>query len=56
MPAPPTHIADYERAIGPDTAAILKVHPSNYTVVGFTASVTPSDRSVLTSPFSRGAI
>ena len=34
-----THLADYERAITPDTAAILKVHPSNYSVVGFTASV-----------------
>ncbi|MGH2730588.1 MAG: L-seryl-tRNA(Sec) selenium transferase, partial [Actinomycetota bacterium] len=34
-----THLADYERAITPDTAAILKVHPSNYRVVGFTASV-----------------
>lgn len=36
-----THLEDYERAIGPDTAAILKVHPSNYRVVGFTASVEP---------------
>ncbi|MDQ1605533.1 MAG: L-seryl-tRNA(Ser) seleniumtransferase, partial [Actinomycetota bacterium] len=34
-----THIADYERAITPDTAAILKVHPSNYRVVGFASSV-----------------
>lgn len=34
-----THLSDYERAIGPKTAAILKVHPSNYTVVGFTSSV-----------------
>ena len=34
-----THLADYERAITPDTAAILKVHPSNYRVVGFTAAV-----------------
>lgn len=34
-----THISDYERAITPDTAAILKVHPSNYKVVGFTKSV-----------------
>jgi L-seryl-tRNA(Ser) seleniumtransferase len=34
-----THLADFERAITPDTAAILKVHPSNYRVVGFTASV-----------------
>ena len=34
-----TRLADYERAIGPDTAAILRVHPSNYRVVGFTESV-----------------
>lgn len=34
-----THPADYERAIGPDTAILLKVHPSNYRVVGFTAEV-----------------
>ena len=34
-----THLADYARAIGPDTAAIMKVHPSNYAVTGFTKSV-----------------
>lgn len=34
-----THIADYERAITQETAAILKVHPSNYRVVGFASSV-----------------
>jgi L-seryl-tRNA(Ser) seleniumtransferase len=33
-----TTLADYERAIGPDTAAILRVHPSNYRVVGFADS------------------
>ena len=34
-----THLADYERAIGEKTALILKVHSSNYRVVGFTSEV-----------------
>jgi L-seryl-tRNA(Ser) seleniumtransferase len=38
-----THIGDYERAITPDTAAILKVHMSNYRIVGFTRSVETRD-------------
>ena len=33
-----TRIADYEHAIGPDTALILKVHPSNFRIVGFTGA------------------
>jgi L-seryl-tRNA(Ser) seleniumtransferase len=35
-----THLADYSRAIGDDTGALLKVHRSNFTVAGFTAEVT----------------
>jgi L-seryl-tRNA(Ser) seleniumtransferase len=34
-----THPKDYADAIGPRTAALLKVHTSNYRVVGFTAEV-----------------
>jgi L-seryl-tRNA(Ser) seleniumtransferase len=34
-----THPADYERAITDSTAAILRVHPSNYKITGFTAEV-----------------
>ncbi|MEJ7928559.1 L-seryl-tRNA(Sec) selenium transferase [Ramlibacter sp. AN1015] len=32
-----TRLADYERAIGPATRLILRTHPSNYRVLGFTA-------------------
>ncbi len=38
-----THLRDYAEAIGPETALLLKVHPSNYRVIGFTASVAIAD-------------
>ncbi len=34
-----THPSDYAGAIGPRTAAIFKVHPSNYKMIGFTKDV-----------------
>src|SRR5262245_38582338 len=38
-----TRLADYERAIGPDTGALLRVHSSNYRVRGFAKSVPLAD-------------
>ncbi len=34
-----THLQDYERAMGPETALLLKVHTSNFRVMGFTSEV-----------------
>lgn len=34
-----THLKDYRNAIGEHTAALMRVHPSNYRVVGFTSEV-----------------
>lgn len=38
-----THLYDYERAINENTALILKVHPSNYRIQGFTEDVAIED-------------
>jgi L-seryl-tRNA(Ser) seleniumtransferase len=38
-----TRIADYEAAIGPETALLLRVHQSNFRIRGFTASPALAD-------------
>jgi L-seryl-tRNA(Ser) seleniumtransferase len=38
-----THFADYQKAIGPQTALLLKVHTSNFRVMGFTSEVSLQD-------------
>lgn len=42
-----THLKDYDRAITEQTAALLKVHPSNYRVIGFTSEVGTADMAEL---------
>ncbi len=38
-----TYLGDYEKAIGPQTALLLKVHTSNFRVMGFTSDVLLKD-------------
>ena len=42
-----THLKDYEEALGPRVAAIMKVHASNYAIQGFTATVDEPDLAKL---------
>jgi L-seryl-tRNA(Ser) seleniumtransferase len=59
-----TRAADYEEAIGPDTAVLLRVHQSNFRVVGFTeqpsvdelAQVAQSHELVLVDDLGSGAL
>ncbi|MFJ6854161.1 L-seryl-tRNA(Sec) selenium transferase [Streptomyces sp. NPDC091271] len=45
-----THLADYRAAIGPDTAFILKIHPSNFLIEGFTSAVPVTELTTLGVP------
>lgn len=42
-----TRLADYEAAVGPQTAAILRVHQSNFRTVGFTEAVPTRELATL---------
>ena len=43
-------MADYAAAVGPQTAFVLKVHPSNYRIEGFTASASVAELAALSVP------
>jgi L-seryl-tRNA(Ser) seleniumtransferase len=45
-----TCLRDYADAIGPDTGMVLKVHPSNFVVRGFTSSVAVHELAALGVP------
>lgn len=42
-----THLSDYQRAITPQTGALLKVHTSNFRITGFTRSTSTAELATL---------
>lgn len=49
-----SHLRDYERALTSETAALMRVHPSNYRIVGFTGE--PSLGELVALAHARGAL
>jgi L-seryl-tRNA(Ser) seleniumtransferase len=45
-----TTVADYAAAVGPETGFLLKVHPSNFRVEGFTAQASVAELAGLGAP------
>ncbi|APT93744.1 selenocysteine synthase [Corynebacterium phocae] len=45
-----THLQDYQQALGDNTGAVVKVHPSNYLISGFTAAVGTAELAGLGVP------
>ncbi len=41
------YLADFERALSPETALLLRSHPSNFRIEGFTADVAPRELAAL---------
>lgn len=48
-----THPHDYEKAIGPETGLLLKVHTSNYHITGFTSAVSLKEMVTLAARYSQ---
>jgi L-seryl-tRNA(Ser) seleniumtransferase len=47
-----THLRDYENAVTSETAAFLKVHPSNFRIIGFTKEVALPELVALAKRYS----